>query len=181
MKLFIKGLDTEELRSWLCCQLADIGIPYQEVVLGEISLASVVAPEKLTRLKQRLEAEGLSIIYDRRLILAEKVKYLVYEMLNAPEPPEENYSNYISSRMFLNYTYLANMFSETQEITIEHFIINKKIEKAKELLLYSDHNISQIADALHYSSIGHLSNQFKKVTGYSPSEYKKQVQKDSMV
>ena len=101
-------------------------------------------------------------------------------MLNGDTLPTENYSKYISNQLFLNYTYIANVFSETEEITIEHFIIKHKIEKVKTLLQNSDHSVSQIADLLHYSSVGHLSNQFKKVTGQSPSEFKRSMQNKAL-
>jgi AraC-like DNA-binding protein len=180
MKLFIKNLYGDDQKRWLSEQLDDLGIVYEkDIRLGEIILGSIIPQAKLSGLKSRLTDKSLEMIYDRKHILAEQVKYLVHEMLERNEPPEENYSQYISSRLFLNYTYLANIFSETQGITIEHFIINQRIEKVKQLLLYSDHSISQIADIMHYSSIGHLSNQFKKVTGMNPSEFKKNVQKAS--
>jgi len=177
MKLFIKNMDGPESKTWLKTQLNDLGIAHEkEIQLGEIALTTVISPQKLQDLKTRLEDKGLCIIYDRKQVLSEQVKYIVQEMLNCKEAPQQNYSTYISERLHLNYTYLANIFSETQGITIEHFIINQKIEKAKDLLLYNDYSISQVADMLNYSSIGHLSNQFKKVTGVSPSEFKKQMQ-----
>ena len=180
MKLFIKNLDGQQSRNWLNDQLDEIGIHRErDIHLGEIVLTSIIPQPQLIQLKGRLEEKGLCITYDRKQILTEQVKYLVHDML-ADDKPEENYSHFISKRLFLNYTYLANVFSETEGITIEHYIINQKIEKVKKLLLYSDHSISQIADMTHYSSIGHLSNQFKKVTGLTPSEFKKQVQKDQV-
>lgn len=181
MKLFIKNISSKQNLNVLKGLLDELGIHYDpEIDLGEVKLNAIVPQEKLTQFKTNLEKEGMTIIYDRKMILAEQVKYVVYEMLGLDERPDQNYSHYISKRLFLNYTYLANIFSETQHITIEHFIINLKIEKVKRLLLYSDYNISQIADLMQYSSIGHLSNQFKKVTGTTPSEFKKMVQKDAV-
>ena len=181
MKLFIKNINRQEDVRALCSLLDTLQIDCEnKIELGEVKLNSIVEQEKLTRLKSELEKLGMTIIYDRKMILAEQVKYVVREMLGLDERPDQNYSHYISNRLFLNYTYLANIFSETQQITIEHFIINLKIEKVKHLLLFSDYNISQIADLMQYSSIGHLSNQFKKVTGMTPSEFKKMAQKDAV-
>lgn len=181
MKLFIKNLYGNDKIQWLREQLDQLGILYEpKIHLGELLLKSIIPQEKLSGLKSKLAEKDLEMVYDRKHILTEQVKYLVHEMLEKNEPPEENYSHYISEHLFLNYTYLANIFSETENITIEHYIINKRIEKVKNLLLHSDYNISQIADLLCYSSIGHLSNQFKKVTGLSPSEFKKQAQKPSL-
>ena len=174
-------MDGQQSRDWLNDQLDEIGIHRErEIHLGEIALTSIIPQPQLIQLKSKLEEKGMSIIYDRKQILTEQVKYLVHKLI-VEDKPEENYSHYISKRLFLNYTYLANVFSETEGITIEHYIINQKIEKVKNLLLYSDHSISQIADMTHYSSIGHLSNQFKKVTGMTPSEFKKQVQKNQVL
>ena len=177
MKLHIKNLYEDEQKEWLSAQMDELGILHDKCFnLCEISLHALIPPAKLAVLKDILIGNGLEIIYDRKEILAEQVKCLVHAMMKNDDRPEENYSQYISSRLFLNYTYIANVFSETQGITIEHYIINKKIEKVKKLLIYHDYSISQVADMMHYSSIGHLSNQFKKVTGYSPSEFKKQLQ-----
>ncbi|MEO6667939.1 MAG: AraC family transcriptional regulator [Ferruginibacter sp.] len=179
MKLFIKNMKGQDCKKWLAALLLELGIVHDdEIRLGEIALPAMIPQPQFMQLKSRLEENGMIIIYERKQILTEQVKYLVHEMLSGDNKPEENYSHYISKRLFLNYTYLANVFSETEGITIEHYIIDKKIEKVKQLLLYSDHSISQIADIAHYSSIGHLSNQFRKVTGVTPSEFKKQLQKN---
>lgn len=182
MKLFIKNLNSKKNIPWLQSVLDELKVLYhKEINLGELVLSTAIPQEQFKELKERLEEEGLEIIYDRKQILAEQIKYIICEMLSKEERPDENYSRYISNHLHLNYTYLANIFSETQGITIEHFTINLKIEKVKQLLLYSDYSISQVADLLHYSSIGHLSNQFKKITGINPSEFKKQVQSGDMI
>ena len=93
------------------------------------------------------------------------------------EMPKINYSDYIAEKLDYDYTYLSNLFSEVKGITIQHFIIKHKIERAKELILYNQLNLTEIAYILHYSSVAHLSNQFKKVTGHSPTFYKKIGQK----
>ncbi|MFT3910857.1 MAG: AraC family transcriptional regulator [Ferruginibacter sp.] len=177
MRLYIKNLYEDEQKKWLLDEMENLGILHDKnIKLCEVSLHALIPQDKLSTLKEMLAGKGLEIVYDRKEILAEQVKCLVHEMMKKDERPEENYSQYISSRLFLNYTYIANVFSETQGITIEHYIINNKIEKAKKLLSFHDYSIGQVADKMGYSSIGHLSNQFKKVTGMSPSEFKKQLQ-----
>lgn len=167
--------------NWLAGVLEELNIPQpHQLELGELILPIDTPPELITRFKEKLSDHGLSIIFDRKNILSEKVKHIIYKMLDEDTLPSENYSKYISNKLFLNYTYIANVFSETEGITIEHFIINNKIEKVKSLLQNTELSISQIADLLHYSSVGHLSNQFKKVTGQSPSEFKKRMQDQAL-
>ena len=114
----------------------------------------------------------------KKVILIEKIKDVIIEMIHySDELPEVNYSEYISEKLQHDYTYLSNSFSEEQGITIQHFIIIHKIEKVKELLLYDELNLTEIFYKLHYSSVAHLSNQFKKITGLSPSFFKKLKQK----
>lgn len=167
----------QECLTWLASVLEDFRIPQpNQLQLGEVILPIDTPPELIALFKERLGEHGLAIIFDRKNILSEKVKHIIYKMLDEDRLPVENYSKYISNQLFLNYTYIANVFSETEGITIEHFIINNKIEKVKSMLQNSDNTISQIADLMHYSSVGHLSNQFKKVTGQSPSEFKRRMQ-----
>ena len=142
---------------------------------GEITLAAGTAPEKINDFEKRLEQYNMYFIFDRKNILSEKVKHVIVSLIENDVMPEQTYSSYISGQLHLNYTYLANIFSETQNITIEHFMISKKIEKASKLLSDTDLNISQISDELNYSSIGHFSGQFKKVTGVSPSQFRKNI------
>jgi YesN/AraC family two-component response regulator len=182
MKLFIKNLVTHEDKQWLRNTLNELLIPYDnDFNLGEITLLPMVEPERLLQLKNRLAEKGLSIIYDRKTVLTEQIKLVINEIFRLNQSVKENYSVYISNRLHLNYTYLANIFSELTGTTIEHYIIDRKIEVAKKLLLNGIYNIGQIADTLHYSSIGHFSNQFKKVTGLNPSEFKKKERDASAV
>lgn len=181
MKLFIKNMKGPGCVEWLAAVLLEFNIPQpQKGELGEVILPLDTPPTLIASFKERLANHGFFIIFDRKNILSEKVKHVLYKMLNGDTLPTENYSKYISNQLFLNYTYIANVFSETEEITIEHFIIKHKIEKVKTLLQNSDHSVSQIADLLHYSSVGHLSNQFKKVTGQSPSEFKRSMQNKAL-
>jgi YesN/AraC family two-component response regulator len=178
MKLTIQNLYDSGSTALLRSILDDMNISYnKDIHLGQLVMNTFLPAEKIAHLESKLAEHGLAILYERKQVLSEQVKYIVMDMLKSTEPPTENYSNYISARLNLNYTYLANVFSEAQGITIEHFIINQKIEKAKMMLLYEEYSIGQIAALLHYSSIGHLSNQFKKVTGMNPSDFKKKAKK----
>ena len=110
---------------------------------------------------------------DKKAMLIEKINNVITEMIHySDEAPKMNYSDYISEKLKYDYTYLSNLFSEVKGITIQQFIIVHKIERVKELLLYDEMNLTEISYKLHYSSVAHLSNQFKKVTGLSPSQFK---------
>ncbi len=155
-------------------ELEKLELPYKSVELGEIILSQNLPDQKHDELKCALLKSGLELMDDRRSILIEKIKNVIVEMIHyAEELPKTNYSHYISEKVHQDYTYLANLFSEVQGITIEHFIINHKIEKVKELLVYDEQNLTEIAYKMNYSSVAHLSNQFKKVTGLTPSHFKK--------
>jgi AraC-like DNA-binding protein len=110
---------------------------------------------------------------DKKAILIEKIKAVIIEMVHhADELPKVTFSNYLAKKLSYDYTYMANLFSEVQGMTIEHFIISHKIERIKELIIYGELNITEIAWKMNYSSVAHLSNQFKKVTGLSPTAFK---------
>jgi AraC-like DNA-binding protein len=116
----------------------------------------------------------LELMDDKKAMLVEKIKNVIVEMVHyADELPETNFSDYLSEKLNHNYTYLSNLFSEVKGITIEHYIIIHKIEKVKELIIYDELNLTEIAYKLNYSSVAHLSNQFKKITGLTPSFFKK--------
>jgi AraC-like DNA-binding protein len=153
-------------------------IIHKVVELGEVELVNEITPAKRNLLKKDLLKYGLELMDDKRSMLIEKIKTVVIEMIHyADELPKKNNSDYISENVQYDYTYLANLFSEVQGITIEHFIIAHKIEKVKELLVYDELNLTEIAYKLHYSSVAHLSTQFKKVTGLTPSHFKKLKEK----
>jgi AraC-like DNA-binding protein len=159
-------------------ELKKLGIGYATVDLGIVQMCQVITNEKREALKTNLLKSGLELLDNKKSILIEKIKDVIIEMIHyADEFPDVNYSDYISEKLHNDYTYLSNTFSEVQGITIQHYIIMHKIEKVKELLLYDELNLTEIAYKLHYSSVAHLSNQFKKVTGLSPSFFKKLKQK----
>lgn len=159
-------------------ELEKLGLNYIAIDLGTVELANELTALQRSTLEDNLQRLGLELLDDKKKILIEKIKQVIIEMVHySDELPDVNYSTYISSKLQYDYNYLSNIFSEVKGITIQQYIIFHKIEKAKELLLYDELNLTQIAHKLHYSSVAHLSNQFKKVTGLSPSYYKKLKEK----
>ena len=153
--------------------LRKMGLHFVVVDLGEVEIMENVTGESLEQLKTALLSEGFELMDDRKAILIEKIKNVITEMIhNSDEEINMNYSDFIVGKLDYDYNYLSTLFSELKGITIQQFIIVHKIERAKELLRYGELNLTQISYKLHYSSVGHLSNQFKKVTGLSPSEFK---------
>jgi AraC-like DNA-binding protein len=153
--------------------LTDLQLPYNAVLLGEVSLQEQLSEEKKEQLAARLEDEGFELIDNKKTQLIEQVKRLLLQRINSdPDDAVDILSHHLSSTLHLDYPYLSTLFSSIEGITIEKYYIAQKIEKAKELLVYDELSLSQIADKLGYSSVQHLSNQFKKVTGLTPSHFK---------
>lgn len=161
-------------------ELRRLGLQYAVVELGVVEILDDITEAQRIALKASLSESGLELLDDKKSILIEKIKNVITEMIHySDEVPHMNYSDFISEKLSYDYTYLSNVFSEVNGITIQQFIILNKIERVKELLLYDELNLTQIAAKLHYSSVAHLSNQFKKTTGLSPSFYKQLKQKRS--
>ncbi len=159
-------------------ELAKLGLQYVVIDLGMVEILENITQLQREQLKENLLRSGLELLDDKKSILIEKIKNVITEMIHySDELPKINYSDYISEKLNYDYTYLANIFSEVKGITIQQFIIIHKIERIKELLLYDELNLTQISYKLNYSSVAHLSNQFKKATGLSPSFYKRLKQK----
>jgi AraC-like DNA-binding protein len=159
-------------------ELVKQGIRYVSVDLGTVLISKLITQQQHDQLKENLLTSGLELLQDKKSILIEKIKNVIVEMVHhAEELPLVNYSDHISGKLGHDYTYLANIFSEMTGITIQQFIISHKIEKVKELLCYDELNLTEISYKMNYSSVAHLSNQFKKVTGLSPSFYKQTKQK----
>ena len=159
-------------------ELLKLGLHFIIIDLGMVEILEDIDEEKRQLLKQNLLKSGLELLDDHKSILIEKIKAVIIEMIHySAFVPKENNSQFLAEKLGYNYTYLANTFSEVKGITIQQFIIINKIERVKELLLYDELSLSEIAYKLHYSSVAHLSNQFKKVTGLSPSFFKKLKQK----
>jgi len=159
-------------------ELKKLGLNHKVVELGTVEVIDEISSQELELLKKSLLKGGLELLDDKKSILIEKIKNVIIEMIHyADELPKVNYSDYISEKLDYDYTYLSNIFSEVKGITIQQYIIIHKIEKVKELILYDELNLTEISYKLHYSSVAHLSNQFKKVTGLSPSFFKQLKQK----
>jgi AraC-like DNA-binding protein len=154
-------------------ELTNLGLHPIIVELGEVEVKENITPEQVKKLKVALLRSGLELMDDRKAILIEKIKNIIIEMVHYTDDlPKVNFSNYLSEKLDYDYTYLANLFSEVTGITVEHYIIAHKIERVKELLLYDELNLTQISYLLNYSSVAHLSSQFKKVTGLTPTYFK---------
>lgn len=159
-------------------ELDKLGLHYGAIDLGEVEISEPLEPEQLELLRSALLRSGLKLMDDKKAILIERIKAVIVEMVHYEEElPTVKNSVYISEKLHHDYTYLANLFSEATGTTIEQFIILHKIEKVKELLLYNELNLTEISYKLNYSSVAHLSNQFKKITGLTPSFFKQLKQK----
>ena len=154
--------------------LKKLGLHFIVVDLGEIDIMENISAEQREQLKMGLRTSGLELMDDKRAVLIEKIKNIIIEMVHHTDDEiiKTNFSDYLSEKLNHDYTYLSNIFSEVKGITIQQFIIVHKIERVKELIMYDELNLTQISYKLHYSSVGYLSNQFKKVTGFSPSHFK---------
>ena len=174
MKLHIKYMVSNRCKMAVREELKKLGLHFIIVDLGEVEIMEDLAGEKLEQLNIALLKSGFELITDKRAVLIEKIKNTIIEMVHhTHELIKLNFSDYLSEKLNYDYTYLANLFSEVQGTTIEQFMIHHKIERIKELIIYDELNITGIAWKMNYSSVAHLSNQFKKVTGLSPSHFKR--------
>lgn len=154
-------------------ELHKLGLTCVSVDLGMVEIRENISKEKLSEFSKALKNSGLELLGDKKDILVEKIKSVIVEMIHySDEVPKVNNSDYISEKLNHDYTYLSNTFSEVKGITIQQYIIQHKIEKVKELLVYDELSLTEIAHKLHYSSVAHLSNQFKKITGLTPTYFK---------
>jgi AraC-like DNA-binding protein len=155
-------------------EIERMGLHHSQVILGEATIDEELSHEQWVELDNNLRAYGIELLEDKKSILIEKIKNIIIEQVHyAEEPLKINLSQLIADILRHDYTYLANLFSANQGITIEQFYIQHRIERIKELLIYDELNITEIASIMHFSSVAHLSNQFKKITGLSPSFFKK--------
>lgn len=160
-------------------ELEKLEITYAYIDLGEVLLLETLTEDRKQQLKAALHRSGLELMDDKNAVLIEKIKNIIVEMVHySDEFPAINFSEFLSNKLQQNYHSLSELFSKTKGITIEHFIILHKIERAKELIMYDELNLSEISYKLHYSSVAHLSNQFKKITGLTPSFFKKLQRKN---
>jgi AraC-like DNA-binding protein len=174
MKLYIKYMVSLRCKLLVKDELRNVSIEKAVIELGTVDLLEEMSAEQLEQFRSGISRSGLELLDDKKSIIIERIKNVIVELSHySDELPEVNYSDYICQKLGYDYTYLSNLFSEVKGITIQHFIILHKIEKVKELILYNELRLAEIADKLHYSSASHLSTQFKKITGMSPSFYRK--------
>jgi AraC-like DNA-binding protein len=173
MKLYIKYMVSIRCKMLVKEELEQLGLLHTHIDLGQIELEEDITPEQREKLRTGLLRSGLELMDDKKSILIEKIKGVIVEVVHYNEErPKVNFSDYLAEKLNYDYTYLANLFSEVTGITIEYFIIAHKIERVKELLIYDELNLTEISYKLNYSSVAHLSSQFKKVTGLTPTFYK---------
>ncbi|MEO5789632.1 AraC family transcriptional regulator [Gelidibacter sp.] len=158
--------------------LRKLGLHFVIVDLGEVELMENISAAQRNQLRIDLLESGFELMDDKRAILIERIKNVIIEMVHhSDEIIKMNFSNYLSEKLDQDYMYMSNLFSEVQGTTIEQFVIAHKTERIKELIIYGELNITEIAWKMNYSSVAHLSNQFKKVTGLSPTHFKKLKEK----
>lgn len=173
MKLHIKNMVCNRCIMVVETELTKLGLNPQSVTLGEVMLDKELNKDEKDAVRTRLESLGFELIDDKKSRLIEQVKNLIVKLIHhSDENLKVNLSDYLSQQLHHDYNYISNMFSEVEGTTIEKYFIAQKIEKVKELLVYDELTLSEIADKLNYSSVAHLSSQFKKVTGLTPSHFK---------
>jgi AraC-like DNA-binding protein len=174
MNLFIKNMVSLRCRMVVQEGLKKLGIRHGNIDLGMVEISEDITQKQREQLKVNLNYWGLELLDDKKDILVERIKNLIIEMIHYSDGAIKlSNSEYLSERLGYDYTYLSNIFARKKGITIQQFIIVHKIERIKELLLYDELNLSEISYLLYYSSVAHLSNQFKKITGVTPSDYKR--------
>jgi AraC-like DNA-binding protein len=155
-------------------ELKNLGLHFIIVDMGIVEIMENISAKQHEQLRVSLHKSGLELMDDKKAVLIEKIRNVIIEMVHySDELPKTNFSDYLTEKLNYDYTYLANLFSEIQGTTIEKFIILHKVERVKELIIYDELSLTEIAWNMHYSSVAHLSNQFKKITGLTPSHFKK--------
>src|SRR5450759_2214356 len=173
LKLYIRNMISVRCQMAVKSELERQGINYTSVELGEVEITGKVSKNQLDRLGAALKLTGFELMDDKKLILVEKIKTIIIELIHNSEGQLKiNFSDFLSEKLDHNYSYLSNLFSEVKGTTIEQYTLLNKIEKVKELFVYDEHSLTEIAWKLNYSSVSHLSNQFKKMTGLTPSHFK---------
>jgi len=173
LKLHIKNMVCLRCQLSVKTELEKLGIPYTYVKIGEAEIIGEIMPETMEQLQSNLHEVGLSVLTNKKKILVEQITSTIIELVHFTEDQiKVNLSDFLSEKLNYNYTYLANLFSEEKGNTIENFYLTHKIERVKEMIIYEDLNLTEISYRLHFSSVSHLSNQFKKFTGMTPTQYK---------
>jgi len=178
MIIYIKYMVSLRCKILVKQELEKLGIYYVVINLGSVELLENITAEQRTMLKEALLHSGLEVMDDKRAILIEKIRCAIIERIHHTDSIVKiNFSVYLSKKLEYDYTYLANIFSEVKGITIEKYIITHKIERVKELIIYNELNLTEISYKMDYSSVAALSNQFKKVTGLTPTFFKHLAEK----
>jgi AraC-like DNA-binding protein len=173
MKIFIKNMVCIRCEMIVKSELDKLGLSYRYVRIGEADLISKLSQAKAEMLNTALKKSGLELLDDKKSLLVEKIRSAIIDWVrNTEDRNKEKLSEHLSAKLDYDYMYLSNLFSEVMGTTIEQFFIAHRIERAKELLIYDEMNLTEIADLLHFSSVAHLSNQFRKVTGFTPSAFR---------
>jgi AraC-like DNA-binding protein len=175
MKIHIKNMVSLRCKIVVKDSLSSLGIQYTCVDLGEVKITDdAISETKRVELEKLLNRYGLELMDEKKSTIVERIKNIIVEMIHySDEMPKEKISIFLSQKLNHNYTYLSNLFKEVTGNTIQHYIVLHKIEKIKELILYDELTLNEIMHALNYSSVAHLSAQFKKTTGITPSDFKK--------
>jgi AraC-like DNA-binding protein len=172
LKLFIKYMVSNRCKMLVKTELKKLGLHFI-VDLGVADIMENITPEQHEQIRIALLQSGLELIDDKKAVLIEKIKNVIIEMIHyTDETPKMNFSGYLAEKLNYDYTYLSNLFSDNQGITLERFIITHKIERVKELIIYDELSLKEIAWNMHYCSVSHLSHQFKMITGSSPTHFK---------
>ncbi|WP_372949954.1 helix-turn-helix domain-containing protein [Mariniphaga sp.] len=172
-KLYIKNMVCDRCKMVVKAELEKLGYQPVSVELGEVVLEKELSADEKANIDKNLQTLGFSLIDDKKSRLIEKIKSLIIELVHRQNNLlQTNLSDYLSSQLNHDYNYITNLFTEVEGTTIEKYFIAQKIEKVKELLVYDELTLSEIAWQLNYSSVAYLSSQFKKVTGLTPSHFK---------
>ncbi len=175
MKIYIKNMVCDRCKMVIKTQLNDLNIFPESIELGEVNLSEqALGKDQLKKIKAKIEPLGFELLDDKTSQIIDKIRTVIIELVHHKEEAIQlKFSEYLKSHLSNDYNYLSNLFSSVEGVTIENYLIQQKIEKAKELLIYNELNLNEISYQLGYSSVAHLSNQFKKVTGLTPSHFKK--------
>jgi AraC family transcriptional regulator len=174
MPIYIKNMVCDRCIMAVRQELDALGLPYKNIQLGEVELAATPGAGQMESLRDHLEQLGFELLDDKKSTIVEKIKNAIIQLIQRPEEETSNkkLSAILEERLDMDYNYLSGLFSSIEGITIEKYVILQRIEKAKELLMYGELTLSDIADQLAYSSVQHLSQQFKKTTGLTPSHFR---------
>lgn len=173
MKLYIKNMVCSRCKMVVKSEFEKLGLPTISVELGEVELEKEISDEQKEVLLENLQVLGFDLIDDKKTKTVERIKNLIVDLVHHKNNDLKiNLSDYLAENLNQDYNSLSNLFSEIENTTIEKYFISQKIEKVKELLIYNELSLSEIADVLNYSNVAHLSNQFKKITGFTPTSFK---------